>query len=177
MSTEQDQDAETPRSKIQSRNQSEAAMRPARPTPASVFAYILVVILAQIVSAVVPGYPPFDLSGGGILFLFLRLLVFFLLINRSVLGWIVAVLVETVTIIIFSIHLAAEGPGTAPKLWVLLFLTISSLALLLTRPTRQHIWAPDPELSEPADATSASAESAQSQADSSSSSSSSDSSG
>jgi hypothetical protein len=144
----------TPKSKIRSkRHEERLASPPRRPTPSSILMYIGLVILTQIVGAVFPGFPPFDLSGGGMLFLFLRLLIIFLLVNRSVIGWIIGLLLETFTIIVFSMELAAVGVENAPKLIAMLFLTVAALALLLTRQTRSHIWAADPPVQKPSETT------------------------
>jgi hypothetical protein len=143
------QEQQTPKSRIKTRDQiqREAGAVPARrATPASILAYVAIVVTLFVFWAVVPGYPPIDFDGQLAVSVFLRLLVIFLLMNRSAIGWIIALLIEGIYIIVFSIQIAQVGPETAAKLWGLLFISIAAMALILTRSTRQHVFSPDPEV-------------------------------
>lgn len=153
MSSEQEQNeqpqAETPKSKIKTREQIDRAANPAPPrqlTPSSIMVYIGLVVFLYIYWALFPGFPPLELGANLATSVFVRLLVIFLLMNRSPVGWIIGTLLESLYIVIFALQIASLGGDSAAKLWGLLFLSIAALALLLTRTTRQFVWAPDPEI-------------------------------
>ncbi|MFW6075243.1 MAG: hypothetical protein ACOC9Y_06595 [Chloroflexota bacterium] len=144
MSSDQEQDSQeqTPKSKIQSRGQQAAEMPGRRPTPTSLLVYVAFVILTMVYGLVIPGEPVLAIDQRLAITLFVRLLLIFLLVNRSWIGWILAVVFETLQIILVA--LLIEPPG-GPKIWGMLFLHTATLALLLTGATRQHIWRKDPE--------------------------------
>jgi hypothetical protein len=140
---EDQQENATPRSKIKSRQEIEQEKAPTpvrRPTPTSLLLYVGLVIVMYIYWAVFPGYPPLELEANLGTSIFIRLLVIFLLINRSVVGWFIGIVLEAIYIITFSFQIASIGGDSAAKLWGLLFLAIAALALLLTRTSRQHVW-------------------------------------
>jgi hypothetical protein len=146
MSSQQEletQENATPRSKIKSRDQIEQEKNPApgrRPTPSSLLFYVGLVIVLYIYWAFFPGFPPLELEANLGTTIFIRLLVIFLLINRSVVGWFIGIVLEAIYIIVFSFQIASIGGDSAAKLWGLLFFSIAALALLLTRTSRQHVW-------------------------------------
>lgn len=144
-----DQADQAPKSKIKTRrelDEQSGAVPPRQPAPSSIFAYVAVIITLFLFWGIVPGYPPIALDGQLAVSVFLRLLVVFLLINRSTIGWLIGAVIEGIYIIMFSIQIAQEGPDQAAKLWGLLFISIAAMALLLTRATRQHVFSPDPEV-------------------------------
>lgn len=144
MSSDQEQEPQeqTPKSKIESRDQQAAAMSTRRPTPTSLLVYVAFVILTMVYGLVIPGEPVLAIDQRLAITIFVRLLLIFLLVNRSWVGWILAVLFEALQIILVA--LLIEPPG-GPKIWGMLFLHTATLALLLTGATRQHIWRKDPE--------------------------------
>lgn len=140
---EDQQEDSTPRSKIKSRKEIEQEKSPAparRPTPTSILLYVGLVVVLYIYWALFPGFPPLELEANLGTSIFIRLLVIFLLINRSVVGWFIGIVLETIYIIVFSFQIASIGGDSAAKLWGLLFLAIAALALLLTRTSRHHVW-------------------------------------
>lgn len=150
MSTEQEQEPpeQTPKSKIQSRSQSAEPVSTRRPTPTSVLVYVAFVFLTMIYGLVIPGEPTLAIDQRLAITIFVRLLLIFLLVNRSWIGWIFAVVFESLQIILVA--LLIEPPG-GPKIWGMLFLHTASLALLLTGATRQHVWHREPEPVQPSD--------------------------
>lgn len=144
MSTDQEPDTpeQTPKSKIQSRSQQQAAEAPTRqPTPTSILVYVAFVFLTMIYGLVLPGEPSLAIDQRLAITIFVRLMLIFLLVNRSWIGWILAVLFEALQIILVA--LLIEPPG-GPKIWGMLFLHTATLALLLTGASRQHVWRKDP---------------------------------
>jgi hypothetical protein len=149
MSSDQDQnenqDQATPKSKIKSRSQidQESGAAPVRrPTPSSILVYVALVIVTYLYSFVVPGEPVLDFGERFAVTIFIRLMIVFLLVNRSTIGWILALLFEASQIVLFP--LSFDVPNE-PKSWGLIFLHTAAMALLLTRATRQHIFSRDPE--------------------------------
>jgi hypothetical protein len=141
-----DQEQQTPKSKIKTRDEIEQEKNPTpfrRPTPSSILVYVALVIGVYLYSVVVPGEPVLDFGERFAVTIFIRLLIIFLLVNRSTIGWILALLFEASQIILFP--LSFDVPNE-PKTWGLIFLHTAAMALLLTRATRQHIFAPDPEI-------------------------------
>jgi hypothetical protein len=135
MSKEQEQNP-TPRSKIKSRSEIEST--PARrPTPPSILVYIGIVIFTLLYGLVIPGEPTLAFDQRLAITVFFRLMLIFLLVNRSLIGWILALIFEAMQIVLVAVMI--EPPG-GPKIWGMLFLHTAALALLLTGATRQHIW-------------------------------------
>jgi hypothetical protein len=149
MSSDQEQNEQkktTPKSKIKTRDQIEQESGAApirRPTPSSILVYIGIVIFIFFYGFLVPGEPTIDFGERLAVTVFLRIMIIFLLINRSTIGWILAILFEVSQIILFP--LSFDVPNE-PKTWGMIFLHTAAMALLLTGATRQHIWAPDPEI-------------------------------
>lgn len=147
-STNQGQES-APKSKIKTRDQIEQEQNPTpprQPTPSSVLVYVGLVIVMYLYWGLFPGYPPLELEANLATSVFIRLLVIFLLVNRSIVGWIIGVVLEGIYIVVFSFQIAGIGGESAAKLWGLLFMSIALMALLLTRTTRQHVFRPDPEI-------------------------------
>jgi hypothetical protein len=141
-----DQENQTPKSKIKTRDEieQEKGTAPARrPTPSSILVYVALVIGVYLYSVVVPGEPVLDFGERFAVTIFIRLMIIFLLVNRSAIGWILALIFEGAQIVLFP--LSFDVPNE-PKTWGLIFLHTAAMALLLTRATRQHIFAPDPEI-------------------------------
>lgn len=151
---EQNQQQEsTPRSRIKSRQEIEQEKSPTpgrRLTPTSLLLYVGLVVVMYIYWALFPGYPPLELEANLGTSVFIRLLVIFLLINRSVVGWFIGIVLEAIYIVTFSFQIASIGGDSAAKIWGLLFLAIAALALLLTRTSRQHVWSKDEPVAAPA---------------------------
>jgi hypothetical protein len=150
MSSDQEQNEQrkkpTPKSKIKTRGQIEQESGAApvrRPTPSSILVYIGIVIFIFFYGFLVPGEPTIDFGERLAVTVFLRIMIIFLLINRSTIGWVLAILFEVSQIILFP--LSFDVPNE-PKTWGMIFLHTAAMALLLTSATRQHIWAPDPEI-------------------------------
>jgi hypothetical protein len=128
----------TPKSKIKSRREIEGATAPPRrPTPSSLLVYVAIVLFTFGYGALIPGEPSLAFDQRLAITVFFRLMLIFLLVNRSVVGWVVALLFEAMQIILVA--LLIESPG-GPKVWGMVFLHTAALALLLTGATRQHIW-------------------------------------
>jgi hypothetical protein len=147
--SEQEQNQAAPQSKIKTREQIEQGKNPApprKPTPSSVLVYVGLVIVMYLYWAIFPGFPPLELEANLATSVFIRLLVIFLLMNRSFVGWIIGILLEGIYIVVLSLQIASIGGDSAAKLWGLLFMSIALMALLLTRTTRQHVFSPDPEI-------------------------------
>lgn len=138
MTNEPDQEQQKPasRSKIRSRlEESPAVTR--RPSPPTILIYVVVVIATLVYGLIIPGEPVLAVDQRLAITVFFRLMLIFLLVNRSFVGWILAVVFEAMQIILVALLL--EPPGGV-KVWGMLFLHTASLALLLTGATRQHIW-------------------------------------
>jgi hypothetical protein len=138
MSSEQEREEKktTPRSKIKSRAETENVPE-RRPTPASILVYVGVVVFTLFYGLIIPGEPALAVDQRLAITVFFRLMLVFLLVNRSFVGWIVAVIFEAMQIILVA--LLIEPPG-GPKIWGMLFLHTAAMALLLTGATRQHVW-------------------------------------
>lgn len=137
---EQSEEQQTPRSKIRSRREIEEASGDAprrKPTPSSILVYVVIVLSTFAYGVVIPGEPPLAVDERLAITVFFRLMLIFLLVNRSVVGWAVALLFEAMQIVLVA--LLVESPG-GPKVWGMVFLHTAALALLLTGATRQHIW-------------------------------------
>jgi hypothetical protein len=150
MSSDQEQneaqEKQTPRSRIKTRDQIDqetGAVSTRRPTPSSILVYVGIVIFIFFYGFLVPGEPSLAFGERLAVTVFLRIMIIFLLINRSTIGWILAILFEISQIILFP--LSFDVPNE-PKTWGLIFLHTAAMALLLTGATRQHIWARDPEI-------------------------------
>lgn len=142
--TDQDQ-SDSPKSKIKTRDQIEQEQNPApprQPTPSSILVYVGIVIFIFFYGFLVPGEPVLDFGERLAVTVFLRIMIIFLLINRSTIGWILAILFEVSQIILLP--LSFDVPDE-PKSWGLIFLHTAALALILTHTTRQHVFRPDPE--------------------------------
>lgn len=142
MSNEQeqtDQEKTTPKSKIQSRHERDAAstLDQRRATPATILVYIVIIIFTFFYGFLIPGEPSLAFDQRLAITVFFRLMIVFLLINRSVIGWFLAIVFESLQIILVA--LLIEPPGGI-KVWGMLFMHTAALALLLTGLTRQHIW-------------------------------------
>ncbi len=142
----------TPKSKIKTRDQIEQEQNPSpqrQPTPSSVLVYVGLVLVMYLYWGLFPGFPPLELEANLATSVFIRLLVIFLLVNRSMVGWVIGVLLEGIYIVVFSVQIAGIGGDSAAKLWGLLFLSIALMALLLTRSTRQHVFQREPQVKSP----------------------------
>jgi hypothetical protein len=149
MSSDQNADEQNqtraPRSRIKTREQIEQEKNPTparQPTPTSILAYVGLVIFILFYGFLVPGEPSIDFGERLAVTVFLRIMIVFLLINRSTIGWILAILFELSQIILFP--LSFDVPSE-PKSWGLIFLHTAALALILTATTRRHVFDPDPE--------------------------------
>ena len=111
-------------------------IEPRRPLPGSLWVYICVVLLLYAIWGLVPGHPSLAIEGSLATTIFFRLLIVYLLVNRSTIGWILAIAFEVLYIVILAVII--EPPGNV-KSWSMLFLVTVALALLLTRATRVHI--------------------------------------
>ena len=134
----EEQSESTPKSKIKSRNEMAQAEMPKRtPTPTSILLYVAIVVISMLYGLVVPGEPALAVDQRLAVTIFIRLLLIFLLVNRSFVGWVLAALFESLQIILIALQI--EPPGN-PKIWGTLFMHTAALALLLTRATRAHVW-------------------------------------